>query len=88
MSYRVRASSTAAYNNLLDKQVLCLPSMTTLNKITAWTGLDNSAYLQLRVKKLSDLARNVTLIIDEIYIAMRVEYSGGQVHGLTPSGEV
>jgi len=42
----------------------------------------------LRVSKLTALQRNVVLIIDEIYIAKRVEYFGGEVQGLTSDGEV
>ena len=50
--------------------------------------LDNTAYLKLRVSKLNELQRHVVLIIDEIYIAKRVEYSAGEIHGLTADGEV
>ena len=75
MSYRIRAVSTAAYKALLDDNVLCLPSLTTLSKVSrrlnSSSGLDNSAYLKLRVSKLTALQRNVVLIIDEIYIAQR-----------------
>ena len=51
-------------------------------------GLDSSAYLTLRVSKLNEHERNVVLMIDEIYIAKRVEYSGGEVKGLVADGSV
>ena len=34
MSYRIRTASTAAYKVLLDENILCLPSLTTLSKVT------------------------------------------------------
>jgi len=83
MAYMVHASSAAAYNTLLDSGVLCLPSVSTLKKVTkrldSETGLDNTAYLKLRTSRLTELQRAVVLIIDEIYVAKRLEYSGGEV---------
>ena len=59
MSYRLHAASAAAYNVLLDENVLCLPSKTTLKKVTkrlnSNSGLDNTSYLRLRVSKLNEL---------------------------------
>ena len=92
MSFRIRNASTAAYTALLNENVLCIPSTTTLEKVTrrlnTSSGLDNSSYLKMRVSKLSEFERKVLLIIDEIYIAKRVEYSGGEIIGLTPDGSV
>ena len=51
-------------------------------------GLDSSAYLTLRVSKLNEHERNVVLMIDEIYVAKRVEYSGGEVKGLVADSSV
>ena len=91
-SYIVHATSSAAYEVLLQQNVLCLPSVNTLSKVTrqvnSSSGLDNTAYLNLRISKLNAFQRNVVLIIDEIYIAKRVEYSGGEVQGLTADGSV
>ena len=88
--YLLHASSLAAYRILLDEKVLCLPSVTTLRRVTrmlnAATKLNNSAYLQLLLSKLNEYVRTVVLIIDEIYVAHRVEYSGGDVVGLTSDG--
>ena len=90
MAYMVHASSAAAYNTLLDSGVLCLPSVSTLKKVTkrldSKTGLDNTAYLKLRTSRLTELQRAFVLITDEIYVAKRVEYSGGEVKGLTADG--
>jgi len=92
MSFRIQAASTAAYKVLLDENVLCLPSASTLQKVTrrldSTTGLDNASYLKLRASKLNEYDRNVILLIDEIYVAKRVEYSGGAVQGLTTDGSV
>jgi hypothetical protein len=91
-SYLLHAASPAAYNTLLDNEVLCLPTVKTLNKITKHlnsnSGLDNLSYLKLRVSKLNEFERTVVLIIDEIYVAKRVEYSNGEVQGLTSDGAV
>ena len=92
MAYVVHATSAAAYNALLESGVLCLPSVSTLKKVTkrldSKTGLDNTAYLKLRTSKLTEQQRAVVLIIDEIYVAKRAEYSGGEVQGLTADGSV
>ena len=81
LSYLVNAASPAAYNTLMEQNILCLPSAKTLGKVTKQlnsnTGLDNSSYLRLRISKLNEYERTVVLIIDEIYVAKRVEYSGG-----------
>ena len=92
MSYLVHATSAAAYNAVLTSSLLCLPSVSTLNKVTkrldCTSGLDNTGYLKLRVSKLAEQERTVVLIIDEIYVAKRVKYSGGDVQGLTADGTV
>lgn len=92
MAYLIHASSRAAYNILLEENILCLPSVSTLNKVTkrlkGTSGLDNSTYLKMRVKKLNELERSVILMIDEIYIAKRVEYTAGEIQGLTADGTV
>jgi len=91
-SYLLHASSSAAYNVLLDENILCLPSTSTLKKVTrrlhASTTTDNSAYLKLRVSKLNAYEQDVLLIIDEIYVAKRVDCSGCEVIGLTADGNV
>jgi hypothetical protein len=91
LAYLIHSTSAAAYDVLREQNVLYLPSVSTLKKVTRRLnpndGLDNSAYLALRASKLNEQERAVTLIIDEIYIAKRVEYSSGQVVGLTTDGD-
>ena len=92
ISYLISAASTSAYDVLLNENVLSLLSRKTLLKVTkrldGVDGLSNVSYLKLRAGQLSELQRNVVLIIDEIYVAKRVEFSGGLVQGLTADGEV
>ena len=86
------ASSTAAYNVLLQENILSLPSVATLKRLTrhvdAATNVESAVYLQLRVSKLQEHQRTVLLIIDEIYVSKRIEYAGGDVIGLTTDGKV
>jgi hypothetical protein len=56
--------------------------------VNSSTGLDNTSYLKLRASKLNAIEANVLLIIDEIYVAKRVEYCAGEVQGLTGDGAV
>lgn len=92
LSYLLHSTSHAAYKLLLEQGILCLPSITTLKKITRkvneQSGLTNTAYLKLRYSKLEQLQRHCLLMIDEVYVSKRVEYSGGKVYGLTDSCEV
>ena len=89
MSYIMHATSSKAYERLCQEQIIILPSVITLRKITMnldqRTGLDDSDYLNIRFSKLNFFDRNVLLMIDEIYLSKRVESSGGQVFGLTES---
>jgi len=56
LSYIIQSASMAACTALRDEDVLCLPSVTTLRKVTRHVhedhGLDISAYLNLRVFKV------------------------------------
>lgn len=92
LGFLLHAASSAAYSVLLEENVLCLPSTRTLKKVTRRLNCpstsDNCAYLKLRVTKLNEFERTVLLIVDEIYSAKRVEYSGGDVLGLTADGNV
>ena len=91
-AFMVHSASSAAYDVLQKSSILCLPSVNTLKKVTkrldTRSGLDNSAYLKLRISNLNEHERTVVLIIDEIYVAKRVEYSGGDVQGLAADGSV
>ena len=92
LAYMVNAASSAAYRVLRDEAILCLPSVSTLKKINRRLGsdggIDNASYLKMRISKLNNFERSFLLIIDEIYIAKRVEYSAGSVQGLTADGAI
>ena len=87
MSYGIYATSLKAYERLLEENVIFLPSVKTLKKITmnldSRTGLDDKRYLRLRYSQLNAYDRNVILMIDEIYLSKCIEASGGQIFGLT-----
>jgi len=91
-AYLIMATSSAAYNVLIQENVLSLPSVSTLKKITrsvdTATSVDNASYLKVRVSRLQEHQRTMLLIIDEIYVSKRIEYAGGDVIGLTADGKV
>jgi len=62
--------------------------MKVTGSLNSSTEVSNLAYLRLRVSKLNEFQQTVLLIIDEIYIARRMEYTGSKVLGLTPDGKV
>ena len=86
MAYVIFATSPRAYERLVEKKILIFPSIKTLKKITlnldSKTGIDDKQYLTLRFSQLNAFDRNVIMIIDEIYLAKRVEAFGGQLFGL------
>lgn len=94
LSYIINSTSSSAYCVLRDEKILTLPSVTTLGKVARRVGMHNSDglglsnYLKLRTSKLNGYQQKVILLIDEIYIAKRIEYSGGRVKGLTFDGNV
>ena len=87
--YIMHATSYKASERLCQEQIIILPSVKTLRKITMnldqRTGFDDSDYLNIRFSKLIFFDRNILLMIHEIYLLKRVESSGGQVFGLTKS---
>ena len=78
------------YTRHCYKKTCCVYRQSAHRKVTRRlstdSGIDNSTYLRMRASKLNEFQRKVVLIIDEIYIARRVEYSGGEITGLTPDG--
>ncbi len=87
-AYLLHASSPNAYHVLKEAKSLTLPSETTLWKLTRHVGApieDGDAYLQLRFEKLPQPERVVNLLIDEIYVKKKVEYTSGEFTGLTPT---
>ena len=75
------------YKQILKEDILALPTQRHLKKLTsAFTveaGMSKSTeqYLKTRIKNLSEREKIVNLMIDEVYSAKRVEYSGGTFHG-------
>ena len=85
-------TSPRAYERLVEEKILIFPSIKTLKKITlnldSKTGIDDKQYLTLRFSQLNAFDRNVIMMIDEIYLAKRVEASEGQLFGLTDNCQV
>ena len=92
ISYILHATSLCAYKRLLEEELLVLPSVKTLRKITMRLdrkgGLDDTQYLRMRYTQLNTFDRNVILMIDEIYVSKRVEAARGQTFGLAEDCEV
>jgi len=91
LAYMLMASSTSAYNVLLQEIILSFPSVATLKTLTrnieAATNTESETYLQLRVSKLGEHERTVFLITDEIYVSKHIEYANGDIIGLTNEGK-
>ena len=72
------------------REFFILPSPSTLHKLLSDTsveaGVVDIKYLKHRTMGLSVQQRIVTLMIDEVYTAQRVEYSNGAFVGLTEDG--
>ena len=77
-AYSLLSVSTSAYQHLGYMQVLTLPSVNCLGKITRTIDPDvtviNIDYLTKRHSKLMQYQTYVSLSFDEIYIANRLEY--------------
>ena len=85
--------SPALYKQLLSANVLTLPSITWLKHLSrdvkVGDGLPQStiSYLKERIKPLCSREKNVTMMIDEIYSAQRVEFVGGNFIGQGDDGK-
>jgi len=92
VAYIVFATSSRAYERLMEENVIILPSTKTLRKITlnlsSKSGLDDKQYLRLRYSQLNAFDRNIIIMIDEIYLSKRIESSGGQLFGLTENCQI
>ena len=90
-AFLLYSTSATAYRILLDQDLLSLPSICTLNKITrkvdSRSSLNDNSYLKLRCSQLDQIHRNVIMLIDEIYITKRVELSHGDLIGLASNNE-
>jgi hypothetical protein len=89
-AYILFASSASCYDTLREQNVFCLPHNRTIHRISqkldTSKGNTNKTYFQMRLAKLNVFAKNVVLLIDEVYISGKVEYSGGEIIGHCDGG--
>ena len=78
--------SPRCYKQILQDDILILPSLSTLYRISSVLSVQASSnetrkYLDIRIKKMDEKERCVILMIDEMYVQKAVEYSGGKFFG-------
>ena len=80
-------TSSCLYKKL--QSFFVLPSLRRLQSLSGGAkvcgGLIDVQYLESKSKSLSEKEKMVTLMIDEVYIAERVEYCNGSFIGITES---
>ena len=92
-SYILHSHSASAYRFIQQSNVILLPSIRHLRSISRKLmpningDVNVNEYLKIRSKNLSQYERYVVLILDEIYVAKRLEMSGGQITGLSISSD-
>lgn len=83
-----RLTSLSLYKKLTTFFVL--PSVAHLRRLSAGMNVEPAqldlGYMKVRTTNLSEREKIVTLMIDEVYTAQRVEYSSGSFVGLTEEG--
>ena len=83
-----KLTSTALYRKL--REFFIMPSPSTISKLLGNTAVESGVidvnYLKQRTMALTDQRRIVTLMIDEVYTAQRVEYSNEAFIGLSEDG--
>jgi len=84
-AFMIHSASSAGGEHLV--LAVCQYVKKVTRRLNTATSM-NMAYLNMRVTKMNELDRTVILIIDEIYVAKRVEYSSGEVQGLTADRNV
>ena len=83
-------TSSTLYRQICDEGVLTLPSVRYIKKLNSAlfvdTGLTQQTikYLEARVAKLNELEKIGSLIMDEVYVAKRCEFtrSDGRIYGM------
>jgi hypothetical protein len=91
LAYLVFSTSATCYDTLYEQNILCLPSKRTLvrvsQKLDTSKDSSNTSYFHLRLSRLNPFEAMVVLLIDEIYISGKVEYSrSGEIVGLCDGG--
>ena len=67
---------------LVLKEHLCIPSVTTLSKITRKAkNTEDTELMKLFFANLPERSRLCILIVDEIHVLSSIAYSGGVLHG-------
>jgi len=88
-SFIWRMTSPGLYSKL--REILILPSNSRLRRLSQGTSVETNTvdckYIHQRISELSDTEKIVTLCIDEVYTATRLEYVGGRFIGLTDEGK-
>ena len=80
--------SPAAYNQILNDDVVTLPSTRHLRRITSALNADlnlsesSIQYLKVRKEKLSEKDLHVSLLLDEVHCKAKVQYMNGKFYGL------
>ena len=78
------------YINIRDENVLTLPSQRYIHQLTSAISVDTGLtdetlrYLEARVKKLNEREKIGALLIDEVYVAKRCEFTrnNGRIYGM------
>ena len=82
--------SSNLYKQIRDEGVLTLPSVRYIKKLTSALNVDTGLteqtvkYLKARLEKLTAAERIGSLLMDEVYVAKRCEYSraNGRIYGM------
>lgn len=82
-------TSCCLYKKL--RELFILPSISRLRSYSSCLSVEacslDMSYLKQRTESLKEKERLVTLMIDEVYTAKRIEYANGSFTGLTEDGE-
>jgi hypothetical protein len=87
-------TSPALYNQLRGEDVLSLPSVRHLKRLSSALTVDGTLsestcnYLKIRLSTLEPRERVCAIILDEVYSAKRVEFAGGKLYGLEDDADV
>ena len=88
MSMMWKNTSPALYRQLLEEDILCLPSVSYLQRLQSafnfTTGFDASTkkYLKARVSTLKEYEKIMVCMIDEVHTLQRIEYQSGRLFGM------
>ena len=74
-------TSSNLYKQIRDEGILSLPSQRYIQKLTSAISVDTGItketlrYLEARIKKITEMDKVGTLIIDEVYVSKRCEFT-------------